>query len=381
MPEEKLSDPILITRPPALYRLARELLREPIVAVDTESNSLYAYREQVCLVQFSTPQTDFLVDPLALEDLSPLGRVFADEGIEKVFHAAEYDVICLKRDFGFEFSNLFDTMVAARILGRGAVGLGSMLEEAFGVKLNKRFQRANWGARPLSAELMSYARLDTHYLIQLRDRLMAELLEENLWNLAQEDFNRLTQVNGRSNGNETASCWRVAGAYDLHPQKASVLQHLCDYRDQVARRQNRPLFKVMGDKTLISIASSLPESREQLREIPGMNQRQIEKHGEGVLEAVREGLQDKPISPPHNPRPADDYLERLEQLKDWRKRTARKLGVESDVVLPRDLLLAIVERNPGRRSDLAEVLEGAPWRLEHYGDQILEMLSSARNGN
>jgi ribonuclease D len=144
----------------------------------------------------------------------------------------------------------------------------------------------------------------------------------------------------------------------------------------VARRQNRPLFKVMGDKTLIAIAASLPESREQLREIPGMNQRQIEKHGEGVLEAVRQGLQDKPINPPHNPRPADDYLERLDQLKDWRKRTARKLGVESDVVLPRDLLLAIAERNPGCRSDLAEVLEGAPWRLAHYGDQILKMLGS-----
>jgi len=374
MPVEKLPDPILITRPPALHRLVRELLREPIVAVDTESNSLYAYQEQVCLVQFSTPQVDFLVDPLALDDLSPLGKVFADEEIEKVFHAAEYDVICLKRDFGFEFNNLFDTMVAARILGRKAVGLGSLLEDSFGVQLNKRFQRANWGARPLSAELMSYARLDTHYLIQLRDRLMAELLEDNLWELAQEDFSRLTQINGRNNGNDGSSCWRVTGAYDLHPQKASVLQQLCDYRDQVARRKNRPLFKVMGDKTLISIANNLPENREQLKEIPGMNQRQIEKHGEEVLKAIQQGLKGKPLSPPRNPRPADDFLERLDQLKDWRKHTARKLGVESDVVLPKDLLLSIAEHNPHCQSDLAELLESTPWRLEHYGEQILQVL-------
>jgi ribonuclease D len=139
------------------------------VAVDTESNSLFAYREQVCLVQFSTTQADFLVDPLALADLTPLAPLFADPKIEKVFHAAEYDLLCLKRDFGFSFANLFDTMLAGRILGRKEIGLGAMLEAFYGVQADKRHQRANWGQRPLPAPLLEYATLDTHYLIPLRD--------------------------------------------------------------------------------------------------------------------------------------------------------------------------------------------------------------------
>ncbi len=119
--------PVLITRPGPLKDLAADLSRQSLVAVDTESNSLHAYREQVCLIQFSTEETDYLVDPLALDDLSSLGPIFANPDIEKIFHAAEYDLICLKRDFGFQFANLFDTMVAASILGkaRNRIGLRS----------------------------------------------------------------------------------------------------------------------------------------------------------------------------------------------------------------------------------------------------------------
>ena len=125
--ELPLIEPIWIDHPAALVRLADVLLRQTVIAVDTESNSLFAYQEQVCLIQFSTDTNDYLVDPLVLADLSPLGPVFANPTIEKVFHAAEYDVICLKRDFGFEFNNLFDTMLAARILGRSGLGLGTTL--------------------------------------------------------------------------------------------------------------------------------------------------------------------------------------------------------------------------------------------------------------
>ena len=186
-----LPAPIVVTHEDTLARMVERLSREPRVAVDTESNSLYAYREQVCLIQFSVPGADYLVDPLAVENLTRLGPLFADGGMEKVFHAAEYDVVCLKRDFNFEFNNLFDTMVAARILGREEVGLGALLEHEFGVKLDKRFQRANWGERPLKGELLAYARLDTHYLLELRDRLYPKLMERGLWALAEEDFRRM----------------------------------------------------------------------------------------------------------------------------------------------------------------------------------------------
>ena len=167
-----------ITKQVELKHLAHILANHNILAVDTESNSLFAYREQVCLIQFSTPEADYLVDPLTLSDLSPLGPIFADTRIQKVFHAAEYDLLCLKRDFGFNFNNLFDTMLAARILGRKEVGLGSILEEEFDLQVDKRHQRANWGQRPLPGYLLDYARQDTHFLIPVRDMLEGQLKEK-----------------------------------------------------------------------------------------------------------------------------------------------------------------------------------------------------------
>jgi ribonuclease D len=374
MPVPEFPAPVLITRPEALRNMVSLLVQEPAVAVDTESNSLHAYREQVCLVQFSAPQTDFLVDPLALHDLSPLAGLFADASIQKVFHAADYDILCLKRDFSFEFANLFDTMVAARILGRPAVGLGAVLTEEFGIQLDKRQQRANWGQRPLPAYLLDYARLDTHYLIPLRDRLLPELQRQGVASLAQEDFLRLCRMNGHSSEEREVDCWRVRGASDLSPQQAAVLNELCHYRDQVARSLNRPWFKVLNDQTLIDIAFDLPLDFSALARVPGMNPGQIRRHGTGLLEAVRRGLAAEPLYPPRYPRPDEAYLQRLDALRNWRKQAALEKGVPSDVILPRDLLTELAERNPRREEDMQAILQDVPWRMEHFGSQILNVL-------
>jgi ribonuclease D len=377
MDSAKLPDPVLITRPGPLRNLVDRLERERILAVDTESNSLYAYREQVCLIQFSTPNEDILVDPLALDDLSPLAPLFADPKIEKVFHAAEYDLITLKRDFGFRFENLFDTMMAARILGWEEVGLGSILKAEFGVQLDKRFQRANWGQRPLPRELLSYARLDTRYLIALRGRLQQELQEKGLLALANEDFGRLRHVNGRSPENQPDACWRVSGSYDLSGQEAAVLQELCRYRDQVARSLNRPLFKVIGDRALLGIAKVAPGDVRDLNRSGLLSPRQLQRHGEALVRAVRRGLKAEPIYPPRSPRPEDAYLGRLDALREWRKRKGRDLGVSSDVVIPRDLMYTLVEENPQDADTLAQVMKDVPWRLERFGDEILAVLEGA----
>lgn len=381
MSAQPLPDPILITRPAALQRLAGELAHESIIAVDTESNSLYAYQERVCLIQFSTRGKDTLVDPLSLDDLSALGPIFKSAQIEKVFHAAEYDLICMERDFGFQFSNLFDTMLAARILGWDAIGLGSILEAQFGERVDKRFQRANWGQRPLPNHLLSYARLDTHYLIPLRERMYTELQEKGLWPLAVEDFNRMSAADGHSNGNKTEDCWRVSGSSDLPAQNAAVLRELCRYRDQVARNIDRPLFKVIGDKTLLEIAAQCPASMDDLAQVDGMTEGQINRHGRGLLGAVERGLVAEPIYPPRSHRPDDRTLERLEALRIWRKTTARKLGVNSDVILPRDLLHAVAVQNPRCYEDLETVLYQVPWRVEHFGGEILDTVRNPGASN
>lgn len=374
MSNKPLPDPILITRSAALHRLADALRHESILAVDTESNSLFAYRERVCLIQFSTESHDFLVDPLSLDDLTPLAPIFSDPRTQKVFHAAEYDLICLKRDFNFEFSNLFDTMLAARILGREAIGLGAILQSEYGVRVDKRNQRANWGQRPLPKHLLRYAQLDTHYLIHLRNQLHAELRESGMWPLASEDFNRACAVDGRMPDDKTDDCWRVSGSTDLPAQNAAVLMELCHYRDQIARNINRPLFKVIGDKTLLQIADQCPNNLDNLADIKGMTHRQIERHGKAILAAVKRGQRANPIYPPRSPRPEDDFLDRLEALRNWRKNTARKMGVNSDVVLPRDLLYEIAERSPDQPEELERILSEVPWRFEHFGSQILATL-------
>ncbi|HEX9389206.1 MAG TPA: ribonuclease D, partial [Anaerolineales bacterium] len=189
-----LPSPVWVDHPNLFNQMIWDLSRQPRVAVDTESNSLHAYREQVCLIQFSTPQKDYVIDPLALDDLSLLGPIFSNPKIEKIFHAAEYDLICLRRDFGFQVSHLFDTMHAARVLGYPFVGLDNLLAEKFQFEMDKRHQKADWAVRPLTPAQLDYARLDTHFLFDLRDLLEAELTGKGRLQIAGEDFVRACKV-------------------------------------------------------------------------------------------------------------------------------------------------------------------------------------------
>ncbi len=369
-----LAAPTWVDSQPALEEVAAALAQHPLVAVDTESNSLYAYREQVCLVQFSTPQSDYLVDPITLADCSALRLLFKNPAIQKVFHAAEYDIICLRRDFGFDFVNLFDTMIAARILGRSEVGLGAMLEAEFGVVVDKHYQRANWGQRPLTPAMLAYARLDTHYLLSLRERLLVQLQERDLWGLAQEDFERVCLSNGHNGDNDPEPFWRVTGAQDLEPHKAAVLRELYLYRDSQAQMLKQPPFKVLGNRALLEIAQTTPRFIQELDLLPGMSPRQVRRHGRGLLSAVQRGLAAEPPHRPQCKRMDDRTIQRMERLHNWRKRTAQAMKVESDVALPRDVLRAIAESNPGSLQQLAVLMATVPWRFQRFGEDIFHTL-------
>src|SRR5258708_29860887 len=189
-----LPAPTIVASAAALQTLVRRLETEPLIAVDTESNSLFAYREQVCLIQISTRDQDWLLDPLAVTNLDILGPILANPRIEKVFHAAEYDLICLKRDYGFTFCNLFDTMLAARVLGLKVFGLGALLEQYFCIPVDKRYQRADWSLRPIPPDQMLYAQQDTHYLPALRDIILDLLRAADRLDEARESFDLMTEV-------------------------------------------------------------------------------------------------------------------------------------------------------------------------------------------
>jgi ribonuclease D len=369
-----LPPPVLIQELAELERLAAGIGGQRRIAVDTESNSLYAYRERVCLIQFSTRGSDYLVDPLAVSDLSCLAPIFADPKIEKVFHAAEYDVLCLKRDFGFKMSNLFDTRIASRTLGRKRSGLGDILAEEFQVEINKRFQRANWGKRPLSPDLLDYARLDTHFLLQLRDRLAKALRAAGRWEEAREACEAVKLVEPEPANFDPQGFWRIARARQLKPEQAGILRQLYLLREKYARRLDRPPFKVLGDKTLFAIAQEMPRSLEALGKLPGMTSGQLHRYGKDVLEAIKRGRNGPRPKPPSNARVEEVVMSRYQTLREWRMRVARTRQVESDIVLPRDLVWDIAHRAPRDRKALKELMGPYEWRFQTYGDDILHLL-------
>lgn len=373
MTVEAISSPIWIDDTENLKRLVDDLSSQPRIAVDTESNSLHAYREQVCLIQFSTDKKDYLLDPLAIDDISALAPIFANPKIEKIFHAAEYDLICLSRDFGFEFVNLFDTMQAARILGYKFVGLDNILSEKFSVKVDKRYQKANWGARPLTPEQLNYASMDTQYLIVLRDLLEEELREAGRWDLAQDDFLLSKNVEvpkEKLNG----SAWkRFSSRKNITPRELTILSELTKCRDEIAEKLDRPPFKVITNNMLLDIAKNIPEKDVDLAGI-GLSQKQIRLWGSQILAAAKRGVDAPLVKVEQAKRPKDAVLKRLDKLKTWRKKLAEEMKVESDIILPKRFLSTLSEYPPKSLGDLKSIMCDSPNRYKKFGDQIFNLI-------
>ena len=373
MTNETLLPPIWVEDTNVLKQMVDDLSTKHRIAVDTESNSLHAYRERVCLIQFTGDGKDYLVDPLALDDLSSLAPLFSNPNIEKIFHAAEYDLICLNRDFGFEFSNLFDTMQAARILGYKYVGLDNLLSEKFEVKVDKRHQKANWGARPLSSAQLDYARMDTHYLGDLRDVLDKELREMGRWELAQDDFTLATNVEvpeEKLNG----SAWkRFSSRKGVTPRELTILSELAKCRDEIAEKMDRPPFKVITNNMLLDIAKNLPEKDVDLAGV-GLSQKQIRLWGNEVLKAAKRGAEAPLVKKEQAKRPSDAVVRRVEKLKAWRKKTAEEMKVESDIILPKKFLGLLSENPPSSFDELKSLMHESPNRYQKYGDQIYRLI-------
>ncbi len=380
-----LPPPVWVDTPARLGTMLVHLRDEPALAVDTESNSLYAYHEQVCLIQISVPGSDYLVDPLALHDLSGLGPLLSDSAVLKVFHGAEYDLSVLHRDFGFTVANLFDTMWASRILGWPAHGLAALLRTHFGVSLNKKYQRADWGLRPLPPEQLDYARLDTHYLLPLHDIQARELQAMKRWAQARHRFARLVQTRWEPKGFDPDGFWQLPGVRDLDDVGRGVLRELYLFRDQRARAENRPPFKVLNNKVLVILSERRPRDLKDLQQVRGISHRMVGRYGRGLLAAIRRGT-GQPLSWQKRPRPTNSAAgspdgrpsaacqARYEALRIWRNDTAEARGVEPDIVLTNQTLGAIARLNPRTRADLSRDGLLVRWQVEEFGDDLLAVL-------
>jgi ribonuclease D len=371
-------DYILITRPDDWSDCLEQLHQEPRLAVDLEANSMFAYRERVCLIQVSTPARDYIIDPLAQLDLSELGRIFADPAVEKIFHAAEYDLILMGRQYDWVVNGLSDTMWAARILGYERYGLANLLEQCFDVHLDKRYQKSNWCQRPLTPEQLAYACLDTHFLFQLRDRLASELREAGREEEAVEIFRDQTRVKINDNGFDPESFWTINGVQDLSRQQQAILRALHIFRDQEAQRRDQPLFKIFSDRTMLEIARTSPATLNELSAIHGMSRGQLRRYGQGLLEVVADATQARPPVPPRRrKRNSEVELNRYERLHTWRKLRARARGVESDVIVSRDALWELARENPQSDADLQQLACLGEWRCKTYGEEILKVLNDS----
>ena len=365
-----------------LESLAADLLSEPVVAVDTEADSFYHYFDKTCLVQIATLKHSYLVDPLAMggpAEMAPLGPVFASPDVRVLFHAAEYDIYVLKRDCGFDFNNLFDTMVSAQLLGYPAVGLSALIEKHFGLVLPKDEQRSDWSRRPLSDKQLTYAASDVLYLIRLADNLEKELKKAGRLDWAHEEFRNLTRRSWDARPFDQLGYLRIKGARSLDPTSLAALRELYLMRDARAREIDRPPFKVLGNRTLLAIAEQRPSRVSELSGISGISDLILRRMGPEIIEAVKisKKAAHGPIPKPEGSgrRRMDRRTERrMARLKRWRSPRAKELAMDPGVLCPNAVLEAIAFANPSSGEDLQDVPEVKGWFLKEFGDEVSEVI-------
>ncbi|MBF8267324.1 MAG: ribonuclease [Dehalococcoidia bacterium] len=364
-----------VTSGDQLVAAVEAMHREPAIALDTESNSFFHYPEQLCLVQIATSRAVVIVDPLAFSEVLPLKGLLASPGVQKILHAADYDVRSLDRAWGFRVSNIYDTNLAARFAGMMQLGLAALAEELLGVKLNKekRLQRSDWGRRPLSREAREYAAADVRHLMALRDELDKRLRLLGRAGWVAEEFTLLERIRYEPPDTELAFLG-VKGSRDLSPRGLAVLRALFAFRDLEALRQGRPHFRILGDATLVYLAAQ-PEA--DLAQTPGLGTAGLQRFGPSLQRAIQEGISAPPFHRPppaqRRDRPTQEQMARLQMLKAWRSALGERLSMDPSLLWP----TVSLERLAGQTSTLDAELaapEVRAWQLQEFGASLRTLL-------
>jgi ribonuclease D len=334
-----------------LARAVERLSPARALAVDTEADSFYHYFHKCCLLQISDGETAYLIDPLAVRRLESLGNLLGSEATVKVLHAAEQDVLYLRRDYGFSLAPLFDTMIAAQLLGRPSIGLAGLLSTHFNVRLDKGCQRDDWSRRPLTDRQKTYAAEDVRHLIRLRDLLGDELEAKGRLDWAREEFDLVARRAWEPRAFDRETFWSLKGARDLTPREAAILRELYVMRDQRALHADVPPFRIVSDEALLAMAKRKPGSPAELEGIKGVTPLVRRRIGSDVLEAVSRGtaLQEAalPVPPRSRGRRKNAASHaRLDRLREWRKTRAAELGIDPGVLFPQMTLEALAAAGP-----------------------------------
>jgi len=357
-----------------LCQVAAELEREPAIAVDLEADSMYHYREKVCLLQISSASLNVLVDPLALGDLSPLAPIFANRRIRKVFHGADYDIRSLHRDFGIEVHHLFDTQIAARFLGVRETGLAKLVEKRLGVTMEKKYQKRDWSERPLPSGMLHYAIEDVCYLLPLARMLEEDLKAGGRLSWVQEESELLSRVRVEE-PRESLFFLKFKGAGRLDERSLAVLEEILRFRDQLAMERDLPPFKVLGNESIREIAVQKPLTIDDLKAIANLTPKQIKTLGTGLLKCVKEALSVPEQHLPAYPRKRTSHVgvpvkKAVKRLKDWRDKRAEELGLDSALLLNKTQIQSLALARPREPKELAGVQGLRDWQRQAFGLEI-----------
>lgn len=369
---------LLVKNRSTLSRIATELKKEKSIGVDLEADSLFHYQEKVCLIQISTPSKNILVDPLSLDDLSPLSPVFSDPNIQKVLHGADYDIRSLYRDFGIEVNALFDTQIAAKFLGIMETGLANLLRERLGVLVDKKYQKRDWSQRPLPDAMLAYAVTDTIHLLPLSRMLENELRERDRFFCVEEECELLSKVRPVS-PNDNPLFLKFNGARKLDPRGLAVLESILQLRDDKARRRDRPPFKILVNEAIMEIVERRPVTEKDLEPIKGLNSRQIKSLGQSLLEKTAESLSLPESELPAFPknirrRITNKVSKRIKAFKEWREKRAKEMDMDPSLVCTNAQIVSLALALPKSRKDLEGIDTIRAWQRKLFGREICSLL-------
>ena len=372
-----------VTDAAGLSRAAGELRGSPLIAVDTEAAGYHRYHDRICLVQVSDRSRDYLIDTLALHALDGVAPLLEDPAVETVFHDADYDLRLLARDFGLRVRNLFDTKLAAQLLGEPAFGLGALVEKYLGVQLDKKHQRADWAQRPLPPALLAYAVEDTRHLPALRDRLLAELERLGRRHWAEEEFRLRENAPREPAAADGEGFLRLKNTRDLTPRQLAVLRELHEWREGMARRRDVAPFRIAGNDVIVAIARALPHDRATLAATPGVPATIAERYGPDFLAAIATGqaLPNDQLPTrrrgPARPLPDPEFERLVERLKHARDRTADELALDRGFLMPRQQLEDVARSGARTPEELQAVPDLRKWQVEALGSSLLHVLARA----
>lgn len=365
------------TDDPAFLRLLDEARDSRAIVIDTESDSLYHYHQKICLIQVATEaRSSYLIDPLEGFEVEALRGLLENPSLTKAFHGADYDIALLKAKAGIGVRNIFDTMIAAKFLGRTEVGLQATLRDELGLTISKGNQKDDWSARPLSEEQLQYALTDVNHLLDVVAKQSAALVEKGRLHWVQEECEALESLNGLPAKTDPREVFRdVKGVAALPPRGLAIFRELIACREEIADELDLPPFRVAVNEALLSLAHTEKDGgREAV-----LNSIRRREYTDRFHQALIRGVHVPEAEIPKLERGRRIELplaqqRRVAALKEWRKAASARIGLELSLVIPQRLIDRIAEANPQTLPELSAIEGLRRWRVEAFGEEILRTI-------